>query len=475
MCYHPVPGPFSIVCNRLRPRDHVMNARFAIVIIAVLGLIGFLAGGSPGEIPPQGPTLPVFFTGDHNGEVASCGCPKEDYGGVTRLAAFVDTLRSSGWEFLLVDAGDLAPFDLDTQGRLKVQTLTQAMSLMDYQAVTLGDHDLAGGPEFVADMVRRLGEPIVATNYDLPDGNSERTRLVTVRGHRVGIVAFLDGSLLPDSSWISVEPWDAEAGRVQALRDECDLLVALVHAPDDPAVARFVDLYPQVDLVVSAHEGNLPVAMARIGKTYAIWCTGGGRYLGRVEVAFNPDGTPRNMEAAHFPVVETWGRRARVDSLLENYYAKMRELVASDAFAAERMKSLKEPKVEYVGSAACASCHAAESAQWETTHHAKAHATLRTAKKDDDPDCQKCHTVGFGYRTGFATPQATPDRWNVGCESCHGPGAAHAASGEGPYGEVSETTCRGCHNAEHSPDFDYATYRPRIVHASGKAADAGKQ
>jgi 2',3'-cyclic-nucleotide 2'-phosphodiesterase (5'-nucleotidase family) len=450
-----------------------MNARLAIVSVGVLGLVGFLAVGAPrGQIAPQGPTLPVFFTGDHNGEIASCGCPKEDYGGVTRLAAFLDTLRTSGWEFLLVDAGDLAPFEgLDTQGRLKVETLMRAMAGMDYHAVTLGDHDLETGPAFTADMVRWLGQPVLATNYDLPDGQSERTRLVTVRDHRMGLVAFLDPYLLSDSSWVSVEPWDAQKDRVAALRAECDVLVALLHAPDDAAVARFVDLYPDVDLVISAHEGNAPVAMVRLGNTFAVWCTGNGRYLGRAEIGFRDDGGVRHIEAAHFPVVETWGRRAYVDTLLEAYYAKMRTLVASDDFLAERMASLREPEAEYVGTQACASCHEAESTQWETTRHAHAQATLVTAEKDHDPECQRCHTVGFGYRTGFATPQATPDRWNVGCESCHGPGAAHAASGEGPYGAVTEATCKGCHNADHSPDFNYATYRPKIVHDAG--ADAG--
>jgi hypothetical protein len=164
-----------------------------------------------------------------------------------------------------------------------------------------------------------------------------------------------------------------------------------------------------------------------------------------------------------------------VDTLLEDYYARMRVLVASDDFLAERMKSLKEPPGEYVGTEACAACHEAESAQWSETRHAHAQATLVEAETDHDPECQRCHTVGFGFRTGFATPQATPDRWNVGCESCHGPGAAHAASGEGPYGAVSEAACRGCHNADHSPDFDYATYRPRIVHDAGAVADPGNR
>src|SRR5262245_43068183 len=106
-----------------------MNTRITLLAVLVLVTLGFPFGLLRGGVIPQGPTLPVFSTGDQAGEVASCGCPKEDYGGTTRKAAFFDTLRASGWEFVLVDAGDLTPFEgLTPQGRLKAETLARAMA-----------------------------------------------------------------------------------------------------------------------------------------------------------------------------------------------------------------------------------------------------------------------------------------------------------------------------------------------------------
>ena len=47
-----------------------------------------------------------------------------------------------------------------------------------------------------------------------------------------------------------------------------------------------------------------------------------------------------------------------------------------------------------------------------------------------DGECVVCHTVGFGYKTGFANEKDTPKLKDVGCESCHGPGSLHAKNPE---------------------------------------------
>lgn len=73
-------------------------------------------------------------------------------------------------------------------------------------------------------------------------------------------------------------------------------------------------------------------------------------------------------------------------------------------------------------------------AQWDITHqvwrpyHAAAGTDWWTAVYPDDnmqrptgPLCDGCHSVNYNIET------KTPAEWNVGCEKCHGPGAAHVA------------------------------------------------
>ena len=72
-------------------------------------------------------------------------------------------------------------------------------------------------------------------------------------------------------------------------------------------------------------------------------------------------------------------------------------------------------------------------AQWDVTHqiwrpyHAAPGTDWWTAVYPDDnmqrptgPLCDGCHSVNYDIRTRTVT------EWNVGCEKCHGPGAAHA-------------------------------------------------
>ena len=444
-----------------------MNTRITLPAVLILVTLSFPLGLLRGAVAPQGPTLPVFSTGDQAGEVASCGCPKEDYGGTTRKAAFFDTLRASGWEFVLVDAGDLSPFDsLNAQGRLKAETLARAMATQGYNGIMLGDDDLAPGPEYVRQLVGWLGQPVLATNYSLPEGvPSERSRVVTVRGHRVGILGFLDPGLTQRAApWVKTQSWESARAEVKALRQKSDLLVAMAHAPDTTSVKRLAKLYPEIDLVIGAHEGKTGQALSKVGKTYLIGSMAKGRFVTRVEVAFQPTGAVQQMTAAFLPVVEAWGRRAKVDSLLANYYRGVRELTLSADYLADREASLREPPVAFVGNDACTSCHGAQTTQWNTTLHSHAHETLVKNDKDQDPECQVCHTTGFGFKTGFVAPSVTPDRWNVGCESCHGGGALHVKDTKAPYGQVTETTCRGCHTGDRSPDFNYSTYKPKLTH-----------
>jgi len=145
---------------------------------------------------------------------------------------------------------------------------------------------------------------------------------------------------------------------------------------------------------------------------------------------------------------------------------------------AERQKLLAElgrprdvlpDNADYVGSDSCQGCHESEFATWAASPHAKAFATLTRAGKDQNADCQKCHTTGFGRPGGFpaeGAADADSDLARVGCESCHGPGGNHVAEDASKIGTIVSLgdkcdscvilqICGSCHDDANDPGFEF--------------------
>ncbi|WP_339951303.1 multiheme c-type cytochrome [uncultured Albimonas sp.] len=112
--------------------------------------------------------------------------------------------------------------------------------------------------------------------------------------------------------------------------------------------------------------------------------------------------------------------------------------------------------------------------------------------------CAECHATGYdkGYDPASRTYASTQAEIGVGCESCHGPGAAHsdwAADGQGADPgfavdfadtEAGIQQCAGCHSRRESflpgspppgtpfaEAYNLALLRPGLYHADGQILD----
>ncbi len=122
----------------------------------------------------------------------------------------------------------------------------------------------------------------------------------------------------------------------------------------------------------------------------------------------------------------------------------------------------------YRGNDSCIGCHKKAYSKWSKTAHSKSFETLEMDREEKTTRCLRCHTTGYGRKSGFIDKENTPELKEVGCETCHGPGEDHikapAKKKMGTvYGITSDcptcglsVTCKRCHNMRQDPDFDTA-------------------
>ena len=169
---------------------------------------------------------------------------------------------------------------------------------------------------------------------------------------------------------------------------------------------------------------------------------------------------------------------------LEDVY---REMVAEEGYL-ESFPRSPDVGASYVGSSACARCHPAIYNEWKKSSHAVALETLKDVDSHRDPDCVRCHVVGW-RRTGradwtvtasaFRTAETTAYLGGVGCESCHGAGSRHvqkpwvkgvfAAEGPNAAKPGLRDTCVKCHDGENSHGFAAGfdkRHLPQVDHRS---------
>jgi len=200
---------------------------------------------------------------------------------------------------------------------------------------------------------------------------------------------------------------------------------------------------------------------------------------GRGGPHLSPDFTPKDDYSAVCPTCHTSEHSLGFD------YAKFLPRISHEANAYVTKLSLEERQAllekigaprevlqtnaEHVGSEACKSCHEREYATWAASPHASSVATLAKQGESANLTCLACHTTGFGRPGGFpknGRVESHADLARVGCESCHGPGAAHAKSDAPKTGNIVALgdkcdscvilqICGRCHDDANDPGFEF--------------------
>jgi hypothetical protein len=432
------------------------------VAAAVCAAAACAAANGPGCEPPKTPPRAVLlYSADNQGVLAACGCPSNPSGGLAKRQALIEQYRRTRPHVVVVDAGDVFP---DRPSPIKVKYVAMVLGRARWDAIGLGDQEFALGVPRLLELAREHNLPLVCSNVRDEGGNFVVARHVIrdVAGCRIGIFSVVadEDYGWPPLEWrkgLKVEPPIEAARREVKDLASCDLLVALSHQSiyDTRQLAAQV---PGIHLIVSGHDPAILPRGQRIGDTLLVATGEVGRVLGAVSIEGVQQGTPLLVNE----MTELSARVPDASWVMDLYW----KYVAESKDKPPPDWNLTPVPERYETAEACLKCHPAEYKDWKATRHARAYESIKKARRQDDPECILCHTMGYGRQGGFVSMAKTAGLGRVTCQACHVVTSDHADRNIKPEPKINihSRLCMSCHGPVQSPDFDYFVAKPKILH-----------
>ncbi len=453
--------------------------RAAIVLVlaaaATWAVIRF-RGPSGGE---KANRLTIHFTCDAMGRLEPCGCFTGQHGGLTRLRTWLEERKTDG-PSLKVDVGGAVAgaedFDL-----IQYRYMARAYATMGFAALNMGGREASLPAETLGKLASSSPVPMISASLVSPDERKtllEPWRLVDAGGLKVGVLGVVSPRSVPTpGDGIAVLGLNEAVDRhLPELARQADLVVLTAFA-DETEMRRLARDYFEFAVIAGGDTPGPTQEILRENESMIVFTTNQARTVGtinsRVEIT---GGGRRRLADASYDIRLLWDTIPQHEELLA-MVREYRSEIRGTPLAIDDPDTVDPNAIPgvavasgYVGSAACKDCHAKDYEIWEKSGHARAFATLEAKGSDADPHCISCHTIGFGKTGGYRRPMGSASLTDVGCESCHGPGAEHVARyREGKpsnfrFRPLGPGDCKSCHYGEFSRPFDWDTFWPGIAH-----------
>ena len=276
--------------------------------------------------------LTVLHTNDQHSRIEpfdSSYSRNPNQGGFARRATLIQQIRSQEKNVLLLDAGDIfqgTPYFNFYGGELEFKL----MSMMGYDAATMGNHDFDNGLEGFLKALPNAKFPFITSNYDFSntilDGKTEKYKIFKKDGIKVGLFGVgieLDGLVgkkqYQETKYLN--PVEIAQHYADFLRKEkgCDLVICLSHIGydyrDDGVFISDKKLAAQtdnIDLILGGHTHTfLPEPQSftnKSGKNVLVNQVGwAGLLLGRIDFYFDKNKSLQNI---------SWNNQVIDDSIL---------------------------------------------------------------------------------------------------------------------------------------------------------------
>ena len=276
--------------------------------------------------------LTVLHTNDQHSRIEpfdSSYSRNPNQGGFARRATLIQQIRNQEKNVLLLDAGDIfqgTPYFNFYGGELEFKL----MSMMGYDAATMGNHDFDNGLEGFLKALPNAKFPFITSDYDFSntilDGKTEKYKIFKKDGIKVGLFGVgieLDGLVgkkqYQETKYLN--PVEIAQHYADFLRKEkgCDLVICLSHIgydyrddADKISDKKLAAQTDNIDLILGGHTHTfLPEPQSftnKSGKNVLVNQVGwAGLLLGRIDFYFDKNKSLQNI---------SWNNQVIDDSIL---------------------------------------------------------------------------------------------------------------------------------------------------------------
>lgn len=213
--------------------------------------------------------ITILHTNDTHSHIEPISGGRDDgRGGVARRAALIKKVRAENPNTVLLDCGDIfqgTPYFNFYGGELEIKL----MSMMGYDAATIGNHDFDAGIEGLYKQLPNANFDFVISNYDfsntIMDGQTKPYKVMIKDGVRIGMFGLgikLEGLVAPKmfKETQYQDPLMVAQDMVIALREKenCDIVICMSHLgyKYDGSKISDISLAQQtsgIDLIIGGH------------------------------------------------------------------------------------------------------------------------------------------------------------------------------------------------------------------------------
>lgn len=218
-------------------------------IVGLMLIVVFLMALLPGAVGAQEPTTVVILeTSDLHGHIYNWdffGNSEKDQG-LAMVSTLVKQERAANPNLLLLDDGDTIQgtpliYYYNTQKTGEANPMAVVMNEMDYDAMTIGNHEYNYGQDVLDKFITESDFPVMSANVRNTDGSEKYTPYIIkeVDGVKVGILGL---------TTLGIPVWE-KAENIEGLRFDDAVSTAQTYIPQMQAEGAQV-------IVALAHSGN---------------------------------------------------------------------------------------------------------------------------------------------------------------------------------------------------------------------------